>query len=973
MKNLSISLFMLVFSISSYASDWEWLNPKPNGNGFIDMSFPTKNIGYGVGDCKTISKTIDGGKTWKLYSVSKEKSWIMSVYFTNENIGYIATFAGSIYKTEDGGKLWKKLDSNCDRILLKIFFSSASTGYACGYNGTILKTIDAGNTWSKLQSGTTSALQRIQFMDDNNGFVYSGDDVMYKTKDGGKTWGKYSSPNYVYKKVDFLTVDTGFVLASNNVLLKTVDNASTWTKLTTPDNSIDIKFINNNIGFIATSTMQIHKTTDGGVHWSKIFQDTLVKFTLNLNLCVFDENNVYVSTEEGFFMKLANNGDSWCKYSSADNFIFNTIASSNKMTLYGASLGQNGIIKSTDGGLSWSQLTDSKIKSGYFSKIYFNENKIGFGLGLSSFYKTNNEGKTWTTQKLPVELIDGANLNNIYFSTNSKGIAIGRNGVIIQTLDTGNTWLNVNSNTTKDLSGITMIDLSTGFVVGSGGTILKTINGGTTWQKINSPSSDYLTCITTINSKTLMVVGLNGIILKSIDGGNSWVKKQSGVIIQLNSVKFISSKIGYIAGNNGLILMTKDGGETWKSIYTGSLKNMNDLLMIDSNNVYAAGVEGVFKNSDFEYLSKNNNTATLLDIKMFDKNNGIAVGQIGNILVTHTNGLNWSFVSIMNENINSLKIINSNTAICVGDKGAIFKSVDSGDSWKQMNFTDKTQSLRDVYVLNKNIFFSISLNGNVYKSIDAGLNWIKINSKSIPISYSIYFMDEQVGYAAGGLIYKTIDGGITWNYNSTGMSNDKKFIFFMDSLNGFAGQYKTIDGGINWSNMSDLNSNVNKIFFINDTLGYAVSEDGYIHKSFDKGKTWIEDSTISCYDFKSIHTANSGELFVCGDGGLIMKTKTGITQKTDTTTTANLTEKALVNQWNLYPNPVDAEITIINNAFNKNSTSCIIYDLQGKEVKVDTLNNPENILHVSELNNGLYVLKLKSLENEKIYKILINH
>jgi len=70
-------------------------------------------------------------------------------------------------------------------------------------------------------------------------------------------------------------------------------------------------------------------------------------------------------------------------------------------------------------------------------------------------------------------------------------------------------------------------------------------------------------------STQLWVVGDKGLILMTTDGGISWDQQNSGVTQRLNDVAFSSATNGYAVGNGGTILKTTNGGGTWVTQRSG--------------------------------------------------------------------------------------------------------------------------------------------------------------------------------------------------------------------------------------------------------------------------------------------------------------------------------------------------------------------------------------------------------------------
>ncbi|MEO8664690.1 MAG: hypothetical protein ABI462_04260, partial [Ignavibacteria bacterium] len=70
MKKVIIIIFLTLIALTSEKSysqqpdNWEWLNPKPQGNTIHTMDFANDNIGYAAGAFGTVIKSTDNGISW---------------------------------------------------------------------------------------------------------------------------------------------------------------------------------------------------------------------------------------------------------------------------------------------------------------------------------------------------------------------------------------------------------------------------------------------------------------------------------------------------------------------------------------------------------------------------------------------------------------------------------------------------------------------------------------------------------------------------------------------------------------------------------------------------------------------------------------------------------------------------------------------------------------------------------------------
>jgi hypothetical protein len=110
-----------------------------------------------------------------------------------------------------------------------------------------------------------------------------------------------------------------------------------------------------------------------------------------------------------------------------------------------------------------------------------------------------------------------ANLNSVYFVSESQGWAVGASGKILTTTDGGFTWTQQTSGTTMMLNSVHFVSPLQGWIVGGNGIILTTTDGGATWSPQN----------------WLSPVSLSGVYFPTPDHG--WAVGNSGRIIRYTS------------------------------------------------------------------------------------------------------------------------------------------------------------------------------------------------------------------------------------------------------------------------------------------------------------------------------------------------------------------------------------------------------------------------------------------------------
>lgn len=165
--------------------------------------------------------------------------------------------------------------------------------------------------------------------------------------------------------------------------------------------------------------------------------------------------------------------------------------------------------------------------------VYFTNTDTGYAVGFcgNSVLKTTDGGVTWTNQ---ISVSSGS-LHSVHFPDPNVGFTVGWDGEIIRTLNSGTTWDFLTSGTSNQLNSVFFINADTGYVVGNNGIILKTENGGGFPVGIDShnPIADFLNIypnptngiftLETSLSGHLTLMDLKGLIIREEDviGGKS--------------------------------------------------------------------------------------------------------------------------------------------------------------------------------------------------------------------------------------------------------------------------------------------------------------------------------------------------------------------------------------------------------------------------------------------------------------------
>jgi photosystem II stability/assembly factor-like uncharacterized protein len=232
------------------------------------------------------------------------------------------------------------------------------------------------------------------------------------------------------------------------------------------------------------------------------------------------------------------------------------------------------VFKTLDKGLNWDSLTHSDIP---IYSLYFVNKDIGYVVGGEStcsgtgciprgsvILKTINGGLSWTQQTVPYQ---ASQLNSVFFIDENIGFAVGK-GLQLETTDGGITWNKFEL--AVQMKKVKFINSQTGFVVGSSGYTYKTTDQGSSWLKANNKYSGFLEDFCFPDENTGYAAGSKEIV-KTVDGGNNWTILTNSPT-QISFIHFVDVNSGIAIGTGHwtgttwttAIYSTSDGGNSWK-------------------------------------------------------------------------------------------------------------------------------------------------------------------------------------------------------------------------------------------------------------------------------------------------------------------------------------------------------------------------------------------------------------------------
>ncbi len=496
----------------------------------------------------------------------------------------------------------------------------------------------------------------------------------------------------------------------------------------------------------------VYKSTNGGENWQAVWRgDNLARYIL---IDPRDSNILYIST--GIFDREAANS----------NHTTNTP-------------GGEGVLKSTDGGQTWTQINNGITNLYIGSLVMHPENPDILLAGATNItypdyggvFLTTDGGQAWT-RVLEEEA------HSVEFAPSNPMIAYAGNPAMIhRSTDGGFTWEMVLTGEGWGAPGV-----EAGFPI------------------------DFE--VDPRNSDRIFANNYGGGNFLSEDGGRTWMDASTGYtgsIVRDLAVSPAEPGVVYAAGRSG-IFVSANGGGKW-----------NGLIYPEAH-----GLDWNTVAIDPEYpqhiLGANNYTQSVFE--------------------SHDGGLSWSLVSfpeLSMQGVRSIVFAPTDPQVTYLGFGAFFSagmfddtlpasgvyiSRDGGGTWSAANDANtETANVSDlaVHPTNPQVVFMTSPRSGMFKTVDSGGSWTKLGNlpdyiRPFSVAIDPNNPDLVLMGSEGQGVYHSSDGGQNWTQVYAGLPAEAVIstILFHPTTPGvvfcgdiFSGVYRSSDGGQSWVLMSD--------------------------------------------------------------------------------------------------------------------------------------------------------------------------
>ncbi len=573
------------------------------------------------------------------------------------------------------------------------------------------------------------------------------------------------------------------------------------------------------------------------------------------------------------------------------NAINSVIVSDGKLI---AATDRNKLLTSTDGGVSWEEITGN-IPPG-INRLTKAGTSLIFGCGDGGkVIRSTDNGLSWlqltTNTSVALLSITAINSNTLF--------ACGVAGTVIHSSDSGTTW-SVSTHGIKNLNDISFSTQLNGWIAGDDVTLLKTTDGGSSWSPVPVPGSSFNMAVVSLYSDTMVTVfGREGKVVASTNGGIDWKNAVQA--------EYMAGDTVIAAWHKGKdsVLFADDGGSIVLCVirpdtiffdrYGGQAPAFGKYLTAyktEDNWFYVAGNGPIMaraynKSTSWMQLIRVTKGIELWNLRFADENVGIVCGKIPGVSF-------WT-------------------------RGLVFTTTDGGESWKP---SSDVRPLLNVHAISPQRLTMIDF--TLWFSDDSGKTWQRQYTAGTYQS-DVVFLDSNNGYLINYVefpgpydiksrLYWTTNGGTSWKlirqtheywYDEI-LAGSGGLVWIRDRFRSLVMVSK--DYGYNIYANHNLHGG-NVVGGVALQRGYIAFSSGAISFTADAGISWTTTYTSPGYSLNGGSKSIDGKSIVVGNNGkIIATTNSGQTwQELNSGMTDHLTSVALLPDFSYVVGTVSGE------------------------------------------------------------------
>lgn len=262
---------------------------------------------------------------------------------------------------------------------------------------------------------------------------------------------------------------------------------------------------------------------------------------------------------------------------------------------------------------------------------------------------------------------------------------------------------------------------------------------------LNTNTTVDITDVSMLSPDTAVMTMKDGNCLRTFDGGATWTTSITGAVAGVDTLLSCDLYPGKwrVVGSNGLIKESTDNGQTWIPMNSPTTQRMYGVSTFDNNKAFAVADAGVILNYDGTNWTQQNTgvTARFWDVAV-DKSTttptAYAVGSGGTIF--KYDGNNWNAQSSgLGVGLFGTGVVGQDTVYAVGGvtQGVILKTTNGGTTWSTvLNGVDV--SFRSVTGI-ADTAWACAFDGIIYETRDGGASWVRYSVGDTQNNTSVVF------------------------------------------------------------------------------------------------------------------------------------------------------------------------------------------------------------------------------------------
>ncbi|MGE0100949.1 MAG: Ig-like domain-containing protein [Blastocatellales bacterium] len=636
--------------------------------------------------------------------------------------------SGVVYRSTDSGSSWNPIGLGNGLTLQ----AKGANLYAGTYDG--IFRLENDGTWTPY--GSINSNDRAARAMDLSGSTqyFGGWRGVFASTDGGQTFNPANAGLSSYGASDIFS-DSNLLLAPTAVgLFVSTNDGESWSQRNGPGNINGFAKIGNAL-FAGTWGEGVFRSTDDGHNWEQVNNGNAV---LNVTLLLAEGNALYAAGR-GQVFRSTDLGETWSDLSNGlSNFDIISLAV-NGSTIFAGTYLVNldgtpspGILRSLDGGATWSQSTTgiTPYGNGSYPPVW-GMPVVGGSIfaGMDEVYRSDDNGATWTKTDNEVRPIDVTRL-----VSNGTSLFAGTflNG-IFRSDDGGITWRKFEDGLETQSAGRIAAYGDKVFAATYSG-VYRAAPNIQSWTEKNAGLDNRYVNSVAASNETLFAGTLGGGIYRS-SGGGDWQSVNSGLPANANVQAILpNGQELYAATFSNGVFKSTDGGNNWVSGSSGLPAGVAvNALAVSGANLFAATDAGVYRSSDSgaNWTLSNSGIGSTQALSLVVRGGTLFAGtEVGKVYASTDQGANWIEASagLPGNPVISIGLSADGTTLFAGlERGGIWKSTNGGQSWLSAN---------EGLPQNFNVYSFASVPGKIYAgtiygifvSENSGQTWKQVNA-----------------------------------------------------------------------------------------------------------------------------------------------------------------------------------------------------------------------------------------------------